>query len=171
MWACVWWDVPSWWGRGSCRPSGTTRRERCPGLWHSELCYICGNLQETQRGRRDVGAGNELLMRVSGLTFPCCWIKAEVVAISSSSSYFCCEASEQDGGRHFTLTSRGKSGSLLLTLYYKYNYILKITIMSLRDPSVRREQIKNSLTKQRLFLLLDLVHTYEGKRTNWNTSW
>lgn len=135
MWMCVWCDVPSWWGTGSCRPSGTSRRERRPALWQSELCYICGNLQKTHRGRRDVGAGNKLLMRENN---PSLWfdIKAGVVAVSSSSSYFCCEEPEQDGGRHFTSPSRRQSGSLLLTLYYKYNYILKITIMSLRDPSV-----------------------------------
>lgn len=40
---------PSWLGKGSCRPSGTKRREPCPAPWHSGLYCICGNLQRTQR--------------------------------------------------------------------------------------------------------------------------
>lgn len=56
---CIWCSLPSWWDRGSCRPSCTSRRELCPGLWQTELCYICGNLQRTQKEKRDVRAGSK----------------------------------------------------------------------------------------------------------------
>lgn len=42
-------NLPSWLDRDSCRLCGTSHTEPCPGLWLTELCYICGSLYKTKR--------------------------------------------------------------------------------------------------------------------------